>query len=161
MGEFDEFAKKLGAEHAAKSEQYQAAEQQKRQEWIAQGEAAKANLERDVLPLLRDAAAACKDNGWRTEVDEGWRSGLLSSSPAVEFQVFGDKQRAHGGGTYEVHGHRIAITHDGADFTSRVTRNALWVERNKEYQSRGIDGAKEAIKIAMESLCEALSPDTR
>lgn len=157
MGEFDDFTKKLGEEHARKSEEHRAQEERNEKEREVRYDAGQYAIEQQVMPLLAEAEAACERQGLRVETTVNWQNGRYST-PSVEFQAFGQKSRPYDSSTYEVHGHKIAISHDGDDFHARIARSSLNA-KEKSFSGQGIGAVKASIKIAIASIFEELSPD--
>jgi hypothetical protein len=158
MNEFDEFAKKLSAEHAKKSSEHEAQEKKARQERDELNRAGQAALLTQVAPLLNEASQACHAQGLRTEITNNWERELVMR-PAFDFQVFGQKKRPFDESTYEVYGHKVSISHDGHELKASVSRSSVHTKTNQRYEGDGIEGAMEAIKIAIASLYEELSPN--
>jgi hypothetical protein len=72
--------------------------------------------------------------------------------------VFGQRKRPHDDSLYEVYGHKITVSHDGGDMKVRVSRSALHSKENQGFEGEGLEGTKEAVRMAIASLYSELDP---
>jgi len=158
MSGFDDFAGKLNAEHKAKAQDFQERQAREREERHNGWRQEIALMETSATPILAEAVRACEKLGLRPVIVKNWERDLFMN-PAMEFQLFGPKQRPHDASTYEIEANKVIVRVEDGKLRAQVSKRAYASKAGADYVGYGPEGVEQAVKHSIESYYDEISPD--
>lgn len=158
VGDFDDFAQKLQADHQAKDSAHAANLKREREERDQLWSDNRRRLEEEAVPVMKEAEAACLKLGLRPVIQNNWQESAYMS-PQLNFSLFGPKKRPHDSSTYEVEANGISVRIEDGDLVSNVVKRAYKSRKGNGYKGQGVVGLREALKISIASYYEEISPE--
>ena len=157
MGEFDDFAHKLSSDYqdrsAAHSQKLKVESDQRDAQWAAE----RSLLEQEAIPLMEEAANACRAMGLRPAVTKNWQDFAITN-PQVIFHLFGPKKRPYDDSTYEIEVNWVLARVEDSKVRASVNIKASKSRIGKDFVGYGPDGVQQALKHSMASFYDEIDP---
>lgn len=157
MGEFDDFTRKLRSDHEAKTADHEAEEARKSAERNAKWDGEIAMIEEVATPILEEAERVCKAQGLRPVILRNWEV-HRGMNPIVEFQLFGPKKRPYDSSFYEIEANKALVRIEGDKIKSSVAKRSHSSSTGLDYIGFGAEGVSQAVKFAIASYFDEITP---